>query len=235
MASLITGVYRRFAGLIGEFARFGVVGGIGTVVDLGGAGYLHGTAGIGPLSAKAISLSAATVITYAGNRFWAFRHRDNHPLLRELTVFVLLNAVGLVIAEATIGFTFYVLGLHGTLAFNLASIAGTGLGTVFRFWSYKRWVFIAPATLEGALPEQIPDELALAGASYSRATYLRAPVPGGAVPGGAVPRGAVPRGAVPGGAVPRGRGSHSAPRRGSSARGSRGPSFRSGYAGAHRR
>jgi len=73
MASLISGTYRRFAGLVGEFARFGVVGGIGTVVDLGGAGYLHGT-GIGPLSAKAISLSAATVITYVGNRFWAFRH-----------------------------------------------------------------------------------------------------------------------------------------------------------------
>jgi len=256
MASLISGTYRRFAGLVGEFARFGVVGGIGTVVDLGGAGYLHGT-GIGPLSAKAISLSAATVITYVGNRFWAFRHRDNHPLLREFTVFVLLNAVGLVIAEATIGFTYYVLGLHGPLAFNLASVAGTGLGTVFRFWSYKKWVFIAPATLEGALPEQIPDELALAAASYSRAPYLRAPVPGGAVPGGAVPGGAVPGGAVLGsagrggaglsgagsggagsagtGSGSRGRGSHSAPRRGSFARGSRGPSFRSGYAGAHRR
>ena len=244
MASLISGTYRRFAGLVGEFARFGVVGGIGTVVDLGGAGYLHGT-GIGPLSAKAISLSAATVITYVGNRFWAFRHRDNHPLLRELTVFVLLNAVGLVIAEATIGFTYYVLGLHGPLAFNLASIAGTGLGTAFRFWSYKKWVFIAPATLEGALPEQIPDELALAAASYSRAPYLRAPLPGSAVPGGAVPGGAVPGNAGRGGAGSggagsagtgsRGRGSHSAPRRGSFARGSRGPSFRSGYAGAHRR
>ena len=218
MASLISGTYRRFAGLIGEFARFGVVGGIGTVVDLGGAGYLHAAAGIGPLSAKAISLSAATVITYAGNRFWAFRHRDNHPLLRELTVFILLNAVGLVIAEAAIGFTYYALGLHGPLAFNMASIAGTGLGTVFRFWSYKKWVFIAPATLEGELPEQIPGELALAGAPHVSSPYSRAGGPGG---GGA-----------------RGRGSHGAPRRGSSprgSRGSRGSSFRSGYAGAHRR
>jgi len=216
MGSLLTGVHRRFAGLIAELAKFGLVGGIAAVVDLGGAGYLHGGVGMGPLSAKAISISVATVLSYVGNRFWTFRHRANHALLREWAVFFLLNAMGLVIAEATIGFTYYVLGFHGSLAFNLASVAGTGLGTIFRFWSYKKWVFIAPETLTGELPEQIP-ELGSSGTSSSPSRPPRA----------ASPRAASPRGASPRAASSRAASSRAAPPRSSS--------FRSGYAGAHRR
>jgi hypothetical protein len=35
--------------------------------------------------------------------------------------------------------------MKGTLVFNAASLAGTGLGTVFRYFSYKKWVFLAGA------------------------------------------------------------------------------------------
>jgi putative flippase GtrA len=161
MGSLITGAHRRFAGLIAELAKFGVVGVIAAVVDLGGAGYLHGVLGVGPLTAKAIAIAAATVVSYVGNRFWTFRHRANHALIREWIVFVALNLIGLLIAEATIALTYYVLGLHGAVAYNLASVAGTGFGTVFRYWSYKKWVFLAPAE-DGPGPES-REQLADAG------------------------------------------------------------------------
>src|SRR5580693_5829881 len=136
---------RQFADLVPELAKFGVVGAIGAVIDLGGAAYLHGDAGIGPISAKAISITAATVITYFGSRFWTFRHRVNQALLREGTLFVALNIVGLVIAEAVIAFTTYGLDAKSALAYNAASVAGTGLGTIFRYFSYKKWVFLAGA------------------------------------------------------------------------------------------
>jgi putative flippase GtrA len=134
---------RQFADLVPELAKFGVVGAIGAVIDLGGAAYLHSDAGIGPISAKAISITAATVITYLGSRFWTFRHRVNQALLREGTLFVALNVVGLVIAEIVIAITSYGLGLKSALAFNAASVIGTGLGTIFRYFSYKKWVFLA--------------------------------------------------------------------------------------------
>jgi hypothetical protein len=58
---------------------------------------------------------------------------------------VVLNAIGLLIALGCLGFARYVLGLDGVLAFNIAgNVIGTGLGTVFRFWAYKRWVFLHP-------------------------------------------------------------------------------------------
>jgi putative flippase GtrA len=136
---------QRFTDLIPELGRFGVVGATGAIIDLGGAAYLHGGLHVEALSAKAVSITVATVVTYLGSRFWTFRHRVNQALLREGTLFVLLNAVGLVIAEIVIALTTYGLGLKSALAYNAASVAGTGLGTIFRYFSYKKWVFLAPA------------------------------------------------------------------------------------------
>jgi putative flippase GtrA len=45
-----------------------------------------------------------------------------------------------------LGISRYVLGLSGPLADNVAAnVIGLGLGTLFRFWSYRRWVFPDPA------------------------------------------------------------------------------------------
>jgi putative flippase GtrA len=134
---------KRVTDLIPELAKFGVVGAIGSVVDLGGAAYLHGAVGIGPMVSKALSLTAATIITYLGSRFWTFRHRVNQALLREGMLFVALNLVGLAIAECVIAFVSYGLDMQHPIAYNLASLAGTGLGTIFRYFSYKKWVFLA--------------------------------------------------------------------------------------------
>jgi putative flippase GtrA len=128
-----------------ELVKFGVVGGLGTIIDLGGAAVLHSVYHVGPLESKALSITAATIFTYLGSRFWTFRHRDNQPVHREALLFVALNAAGLVLAELVIAGTTYGLGLKGQLAYNAASFIGTGLGTVFRWYAYRKWVFLAPA------------------------------------------------------------------------------------------
>jgi putative flippase GtrA len=144
MARLLHGTVARVRQLIPELAKFGVVGAIGAVVDLGGSGALYGSAHLGPLSSKAIAVSVACVVTYLGSRFWTFRHRENHPLARELILFVVLNVIGLVIAEIVIAITAYAFGARDQLAYNAASIIGTGFGTIFRFFAYRKWVFLAP-------------------------------------------------------------------------------------------
>jgi putative flippase GtrA len=154
--SLADALYRRFATLFAELVKFGAVGATAAVIDLGGSAYLHGVAGVGPLTAKAIAVGLATVVSYLGNRFWAFRHRVNHSLAREWTVFFVLNGLGLLIAEAVIACTYYGLDQRGALAFNAANVVGTGLGTIFRFWSYRKWVFIAPPPADAAAADE-PD------------------------------------------------------------------------------
>lgn len=142
--SPITGLYRRFAELIHELAKFGVIGAIAAVLDLGGAAALHGGGGLGPLTAKTISTVVAATFAYAGNRLWTFRHRSNAGLAREYLLFFALNTVGLLIALLAIGFTEYSLGMHGQLAYNIAQVTGSGIGTIFRYWAYKKWVFLPP-------------------------------------------------------------------------------------------
>jgi putative flippase GtrA len=160
MALPAPGLYSRAAAMLPEMLKFGLIGGIGTVVDLGGAAVLHGKYHVEPLAAKAVSTSLATVITYLGSRFWTFKHRENQELKREAVLFVVLNLVGLAIAEVVVGLVSYGLSLHGQLEYNAASFVGTGCGTIFRFYAYRRWVFLAPAERADAGPaaaQQVPD------------------------------------------------------------------------------
>src|ERR1700731_480751 len=144
---------KRLTDLIPELAKFGLVGLIGSVIDLGGADYLHVHMGIGPLAAKAMSLTVAMAVTYLGSRFWPFRHRVSQAMLREGVLFVVLNIIGLGIAEVVIAAATYGLDMKSELAYNMASVVGTGLGTIFRYFSYKRWVFLAdtPGAVEAAV------------------------------------------------------------------------------------
>jgi putative flippase GtrA len=171
VTAVMVSLRRQYAHLVPELAKFGVVGAIGAIIDLGGAAYLHGEAGIGPISAKAISITVATVITYLGSRFWTFRHRVNQALLREGVLFIALNLVGLVIAEAVIAFVSYGLDLKSTLAYNAASVAGTGLGTIFRYFSYRKWVFLAdtPAATVAAGEATVSGLVDVAGTSEEEA------------------------------------------------------------------
>ena len=137
-----------------ELVKFGIVGGLGTIIDLGGAAVLHSVYHVGPLESKALSITAATIFTYLGSRFWTFRHRDNQPVHREALLFVALNVVGLILAELVIAGITYGLGLKGPLAYNAASFIGTGLGTVFRWYAYRKWIFLAPAQQPHRSPRQ---------------------------------------------------------------------------------
>jgi len=83
MALPAAGLYTRYRHLVPELLKFGAVGGIGAVIDLGGAAVLHGKYHVGPLESKAISTIIAMVVTYLGSRFWTFKHRENQALGRE--------------------------------------------------------------------------------------------------------------------------------------------------------
>jgi putative flippase GtrA len=166
----MAGLRKRLTDLIPELAKFGVVGLIGSIIDLGGADYLHVHMGIGPMVSKAMSLTAATLVTYLGSRFWTFRHRVNQALLREGALFVVLNVIGLGIAEVAIAATTYGLDMKSELAYNGASVVGTGLGTIFRYFSYKKWVFLAgaPGTVEAAVSGIVdPAETSSSGAALT--------------------------------------------------------------------
>ena len=138
----VRGLYERFRQLIHEGAKFGVVGGIGFLVTEVGTNLLQSPLH-GWLKANVIATLTATMVTYLGSRYWTFRHRERGGTGRETVLFIVLNGIGLGIQLACIGFTNYALGLTDRFSSNVALFLGICLGTLFRFWSYRKWVWIA--------------------------------------------------------------------------------------------
>ncbi len=148
--------YYRLGHLVRELMKFGVVGGVAFLVDIGVFNLLlHATDK--PLTSKTISTLAATTVAYAGNRTWTFRRRSRSGLAREYGLFFLLNGVGLLIALACLAISHYALDFTSTLADNIAAnVIGLGLGAAFRFWSYRRWVFPAVKDAETVSADRPP-------------------------------------------------------------------------------
>jgi putative flippase GtrA len=146
-------LHKRFEQLIHEVAKFGVVGAIAFLVTEIGTNVLHSGFRMGPLTANAIATVAATCVAFVGNRYWTFRHRPGSGLGRDYALFFLLNGIGLLIQLLCLGFARYTLGLKDTITLNVALIVGIGIGTLFRFWSYRKWVFLAQSLPAMAVAE----------------------------------------------------------------------------------
>jgi putative flippase GtrA len=150
-------LYQRFRQVIHEGAKFLVVGAIGTVVTFGLAiGLKHS---LGEYGAITVATIVATVVTYLGNGYWAFKNRKGQGTLRDSVVFFVLNGVGLLIYYLCI-WVKDMAGLKGTLWYVIfVLILGTGLGTLFRFWSYRKWVWVAVDGQQPLAAEAIPEAI----------------------------------------------------------------------------
>jgi putative flippase GtrA len=136
--------------LFHELAKFGTVGFLSLLVDLAVFNTLLVLIDK-PLTAKVVSTVVAATNAFFLNRHWSFKHRERTTVRREYSLFFVLNAVGLGISLLCLSISHYVLGFESRLADNLAANGvGLVLGTTFRFWSYRRFVWAAPAEVEEA-------------------------------------------------------------------------------------
>ena len=140
--SSISELYDRFRHLIHEGGKFLVVGGVGTIITFGVANALNHE--IGKYKAVTVATILATIVTFLGNRYWTFKHREGKGNTRDTVMFFILNGVGLLIFYACIWLIQDAAGLKAKIWYNVALAVGTVLGTLFRFWSYRKWVWTAP-------------------------------------------------------------------------------------------
>ncbi|MGZ5373491.1 MAG: GtrA family protein [Aeromicrobium sp.] len=137
-----------------EIRSFLTVGGAGFVVDVAAFNLFRSTpptAALHPSIAKVLAVIVAMIVTYAGNRMFTWRGKSRH---REIGLFALFNSVGLGLAVVTLTISHDLLGLTSRLSDNIsANVVGLALGTAFRYWSYKRFVFAVDAVPE---PELAP-------------------------------------------------------------------------------
>lgn len=154
---MIRSLYTRFEVLIHEVAKFGVVGVLAFVITIGLTNLLNSGFKMSWVAATAIATIIATAFAFVGNRNWAFRHRKGKGLGREGVLFFFFNGVGLLIQTGAVALNQHGLGHHDKLSNNIALILGIGVATLFRLYSYRRWVFLAipaePPTTERLEPE----------------------------------------------------------------------------------
>jgi putative flippase GtrA len=148
--SLLRTLEARVRGLFAELAKFGTVGLISLVVDVAIFNAVL-VATDKPLTAKVISTVFSATNAFVLNRAWSFKHRTRTTVRREYGLFIVLNAVGLAITLLCLATSHYVLGFESRLADNIAANGvGLVLGTAFRFWSYRKFVWAAPTEVEEA-------------------------------------------------------------------------------------
>lgn len=132
-----------------EAFKFLTVGGMGYIVDVGlsnvlayGLGPIPALLDGSPIKAKIVSTIISMVVVWMGNKLWTYGDRTTASNLRGVLLFIAVNLVGMVITVIPLGVTWYLLGMHDQLSYNISTnIVGIALAMVFRFYAYRTWVF----------------------------------------------------------------------------------------------
>lgn len=136
--------------VIAQVFRFGVVGGINTIVDLLVLNLLiflthTGRTGIMFALFKAVAFTCAVLNSYLLNRSWTFKPATQKRQTVEGAQFLFVSIVGAVV---NVGSSSYVAtythpgwAVNPNLWPSIAALVGTAFSLGFNFVGYKFWVF----------------------------------------------------------------------------------------------
>ena len=129
--------------LLARFVGFGMVGGIGFIVDAGILAILNVWLGVDPFSARIIGIACAAFTTWRLNRKFTF-DKSNYGQTREG---LLYGSVACSIA--VLNYAIYTSSIiFGGLLPLLALVLATGLATLISFIAYSKLVFGQKAEIE---------------------------------------------------------------------------------------
>ncbi|MET0423590.1 MAG: GtrA family protein [Actinoplanes sp.] len=142
--SSASSLFERLRKLAPEAIAFGIIGAGNTLLYFV---ITWAALPIGAVKASVIATLVTTTLAYFANRYWTYRHHTRTALRREYTLFFGFNLVGMVIQSGAIAIGKYGFGLteeHDELAFLGVTAIGVVVGTLFRFWAYRTFVFLKP-------------------------------------------------------------------------------------------
>lgn len=134
-----------------ELMKFAVVGGLTWFVDTGVVYSLKLTVlQDKPLTARALGVLIATIVSYVLNREWSFSSRGGRQRHHEALLFFAVSALAIAVTLIPQAIALYVFDVrvpHVSAATQAVSnfvsgqILGVLLAMAFRFWAMRRFVF----------------------------------------------------------------------------------------------
>jgi putative flippase GtrA len=136
-----------------RFAKFAIVGAIGTLVDYSVFNFVAYFIGFEEVVSQGFSFVAAVISNFILNRNWTFRDSRSKRLRVQLAQYVLVNVIGLIIRTPIfIGFSVLFDGLLAGrllpfsidpvwLAHNLALAGAIGVVLLWNYFVNRRWTF----------------------------------------------------------------------------------------------
>lgn len=135
-----------------ELVKFALVGGTTFIVDTFVFYALKSSVlEAKPVTAKVIAVLVATILSYVLNREWSFKSRGGREAHHEAALFFAISGVGLAINAAPLWVSSYVFKLRvpdvtpfeeNVADFISAQIIGTLLAMGFRWWAFRKFVFL---------------------------------------------------------------------------------------------
>ena len=152
-AIALEGLSRVLVWRYAEVFMFLAVGGVGYVVDVVAFNVfrvMEPFKALDPAYARTLAVVLAILVNYVGNRAWTWRDVASDDRRRELSLFFGFSLIGFGFSLVALLVSHDVLGYTSRLSDNIAAnVVGLGLGALFRFWTYRRFVFRAPRAASG--------------------------------------------------------------------------------------
>lgn len=125
--------------LLRQMMRFGVVGGVGFIVDGGMLWFLLAN-GFSPYVARALSFPVAVIVTWALNRAWTFGAARKSGRIRQFNRYLAIQLIG-----AATNYCFYSLVVRTfgetSLAIFVGFVFGSFVGMFVNFWGARQIAF----------------------------------------------------------------------------------------------
>ena len=125
-----------------RFAKFGVVGAIGAVVDFSVLNLGIQVFGLAKWLANTFSFSAAVLSNFTWNRLWTFPESRSRALGRQLGQFLVVNLVGYLINQVIfLSLDRYLLAPWGVWGYNLSKAIAIGVVLFWNFFVNRLWTY----------------------------------------------------------------------------------------------
>lgn len=127
--------------VLGQVIRFGLVGGLNTLVDYGLFNLLVVVFSMNPVAANPISVSAGIINSFLWNKQWTFAAGGWHRWYRQAILFLIVSVIGLLINTGGLWLLNRLTGADSVLAVNLQKLGASVLSLTWNFVGYRFLVF----------------------------------------------------------------------------------------------